>query len=188
MSYFPMCVALERRRVLCVGAGPQIEDKVARLEPFGAAIERLAALSEADLEPRPALVVVGGLERDAAAAAAGLCARGGIPVNVVDMPELCTFVFPALITRGALTVSINSGGQCPALAAQLRRRIERQLPARTDEILCWLAELRQSIRADYPYAPRAALLGRAADLALELGRPLTEAEWRGIVAELGVAR
>ena len=77
------------------------------------------------------------------------------------MPELCTFIFPALITRGALTISITTAGQSPALAARLRRRIERQIPARMDDVLSWLAELRRSIREQYPYAQRAELLGPA---------------------------
>ena len=188
LGYFPMCVELERRRVLCVGEGPQIADKLARLKPFCGAVELLPALSEADLEPRPVLVIVGGLARAEAAAAAALCTRRAIPVNVVDMPELCTFIFPALITRGALTISITTAGQSPALAARLRRRIERQIPARMDDVLSWLAELRRGIREQYPYAQRAELLGRAADMALELGRPLTEAEWQGVIAELDGAQ
>ncbi len=186
MGYFPMCVNLEGRRVLCVGAGPQIEDKLARLRPFRAALELLPALSDANLEPRPALVVIGGLARAEAAAAARLCACRGIPVNVVDAPELCTFTFPALITRGELTISINTGGRSPAAAAQLRRRIERELPERLDEILDWLTQLRAQLQATLPPAQRAALLNRAAALAFERGRPLEVVELDGVAEECGI--
>ena len=77
MGYFPICVELERRRVLCVGEGPQIADKLARLKPFCGAVELLPALSEADLEPRPVLVIVGGLARAGGGRLRRRCARAG---------------------------------------------------------------------------------------------------------------
>lgn len=49
----------------------------------------------------------------------------GLEVNVADQPQLCTFILPASLRRGDLTLSVCTGGQSPALAASLRRRLEQ---------------------------------------------------------------
>jgi uroporphyrin-III C-methyltransferase / precorrin-2 dehydrogenase / sirohydrochlorin ferrochelatase len=49
--------------------------------------------------------------------------RLGIPVNVVDVPELCTVIFGASWTEGPLTVSVSTGGGAPFMASAVRDRI-----------------------------------------------------------------
>src|SRR5262249_40890869 len=70
-------------------------------------------------------------------------ARGGIfyfvsayrtPVNVVDRPELSTFIFPAIVDRGEVVVAIGTGGASPVLARRLRELIEALLPARIGDL------------------------------------------------------
>jgi precorrin-2 dehydrogenase/sirohydrochlorin ferrochelatase len=50
----------------------------------------------------------------------------GVPLNVVDVPELCSFITPSVVRRGALQIAISTGGASPAFAARLRREIEKQ--------------------------------------------------------------
>jgi len=47
----------------------------------------------------------------------------GIPVNVVDDPELCTVIFSAVWDDGPLTVAVSTGGTAPFMAAAVRDRL-----------------------------------------------------------------
>ncbi len=47
-----------------------------------------------------------------------------IIVNVVDRPELCSFIVPSTIRRGDLCISISTGGASPALAKNIRKELE----------------------------------------------------------------
>jgi precorrin-2 dehydrogenase/sirohydrochlorin ferrochelatase len=47
-----------------------------------------------------------------------------IPINVADVPELCSFLVPSLIRRGDLQIAISTSGASPALAARLRKDLE----------------------------------------------------------------
>ncbi len=49
-----------------------------------------------------------------------------IPVNVVDDPELCTVIFPAVWRKGPLTISVTTEGAAPFMAAAVRDRIAVQ--------------------------------------------------------------
>ncbi len=177
MGYFPLCVDLSDKTVLLVGSGSQIQDKEAKLRPFGPRIIRREILSAEDLNENPALVVAGDLPWEEARKVAALCSRRNIPVNVVDAPDLCSFVFPALISEGPLTVSVSTGGEAPAAAAYLRRKIQEQLPDKTEEILLWLGQLRQRLRQECPETCAQAMKAITA-AAFSEGRVLTEEEWR----------
>ncbi|MBN1567192.1 MAG: bifunctional precorrin-2 dehydrogenase/sirohydrochlorin ferrochelatase [Acidobacteria bacterium] len=54
--------------------------------------------------------------------AATLC----IPINVVDDPDLCTVIFPAVWRQGPLTISVNTEGTAPFMAAVVRDRLSSQ--------------------------------------------------------------
>src|ERR671935_91462 len=77
--------------------------------------------------------------------------RQRIPVNVVDRPELSSFIFPAIVDRGEVVVAIGTGGASPVLARRLRELIEAMLPARIGE----LAELIGRHRRRFATVPRA---------------------------------
>lgn len=169
MNRFPLSVDLWGKRVYLIGNGEQIRKKAEKLAPFGPVLIRGDAFGEPEAECAPALVIVGDTNRAEAERIAALCQRHRIPVNVVDEPELCSFYFPALITRGDLTVSISTGGTSPAAAGCLRQKIEELLPEETEQILGWLSEHRAALKERH-------LLKAAAAAAFSLGRPLTAEE------------
>ena len=64
-------------------------------------------------------------------------------VNVVDRPELSTFIVPAVIDRGDVVVAIGTGGASPVLARRLRERIEALLPARIGDLAALMGRYRE---------------------------------------------
>lgn len=181
MSHFPLFIDLQDAPVFLVGDGPQIREKAEKLLPFRPRLHRLRTLNEADLAQAPALVVIGDLPQPEAALYSRLCRGHGIPVNVVDMPALCTFYFPAIIQREDLTVAISTAGKSPGFAACLRRKLESVIPQRAGEILDSLAALRAALRPKGPGARR--VLMAAAEQSLEKGRPLTPEETQILLTE-----
>lgn len=66
----------------------------------------------------------------------------GIPVNVVDAPELCDFTVPSIIDRGEVVAAIGSGGNAPVLIKALREKLEAIIPQRAGEFASLAGKLR----------------------------------------------
>lgn len=167
MGHFPLFLNLTNKPVLLVGRGPQTDAKQEKLLPFGPDLRRLDHLTEADLSPRPVLVLAGDLSPAESRQVSTLCQAHGIPVNVADQPNLCTFFFPALVTRGPLTIGVSTAGTSPAMAAVLRQAIETNLPDQTEEILTWANTLRGKLPAPTLKAALTAALAQNRSLTVE---------------------
>lgn len=203
MRYFPMFVDTEDREILVCGGGVHALEKLERLQSFGARmrviaeeispeVERFPGVSvekrrfqERDLDSWPVFVVAA-QDREENERIVGICRKRHVPVNAVDMQDLCDFIFPALITSESLCVGISTGGVSPAVGVELKRRIGEQIPDRVDEILMWMGELRESLRERVPEKERLRqILRRAAGEALAAGRPLCQEETAQILESLG---
>ena len=68
-----------------------------------------------------------------------------IPVNVVDQPELCTFIMPAIVDRSPIVVAISSGGRSPVLLRQIRMQLERMLPSKLGRLAAFLGRFREQV-------------------------------------------
>ena len=76
--------------------------------------------------------------------------KRGCLVNVVDDPEHSTFIMPAILQRGEMSVAVSSGGGSPALARRLRERLENIIGPEYGILTEILAELRPEIKAEFP--------------------------------------
>ena len=72
----------------------------------------------------------------------------GLLINVADTPEWCDFQVPATIRRGDLTLSVATGGRSPAVAAMVRRRLDRQFGEEYGLLTTLAALLRDQILAE----------------------------------------
>ncbi|MFT7177280.1 MAG: uroporphyrin-III C-methyltransferase/precorrin-2 dehydrogenase/sirohydrochlorin ferrochelatase, partial [Halioglobus sp.] len=69
-----------------------------------------------------------------------------ILVNVVDSPELCTFIFPSIVDRSPLLIAISSSGRSPVLARLLRRKIEAMVPAAYGQLAEFAGRMRDVVK------------------------------------------
>ena len=72
-----------------------------------------------------------------------LAKRFHVLCNVVDVPDLCDFFYPAVVRRGDLQIAISTAGQSPSLAQKIRQQLEKQFgPA----YAAWVTELGETRR------------------------------------------
>lgn len=193
MAYFPFFVDLEGQRGLIVGGGTVALRKAEKLLPYGPAltvvapepVSELAALpvelTRREFQPedldRADFVIAATDNEEENHRISALCQERKIPVNVVDDKEACSFLFPALVRRGNLSVGVSTGGSSPTAAIWLKEQIEGLLPEQTEEILTWLEAQRPLLKERLPnQRARAACFARLFAACLALGRPLTEQE------------
>jgi uroporphyrin-III C-methyltransferase/precorrin-2 dehydrogenase/sirohydrochlorin ferrochelatase len=75
----------------------------------------------------------------------------GIPVNVVDSPDLCTFIFPSIVDRSPLIIAISSSGRSPVLARLIRRKIEALIPAAYGKLAEFAGQARALVKGEIPH-------------------------------------
>jgi uroporphyrin-III C-methyltransferase / precorrin-2 dehydrogenase / sirohydrochlorin ferrochelatase len=76
--------------------------------------------------------------------------RLSILVNVVDAPELCSFIFPSIVDRDPLLIAISSSGRSPVLARILRRKIEALVPAAYGRLAAFAGRMRHLVKEHLP--------------------------------------
>ena len=149
MDYLPVFLDVRGRTALVVGGGKVALRKAELLVQAGALprvvapaiLPALAELAErhggsceavpfapGHLEGAALVIVATGVSGVDAAVHREAGARG-VPVNVADRPELCTFILPAVVDRSPVIVAFSTGGRVPVLARSLRARLEAMLPA-----------------------------------------------------------
>jgi uroporphyrin-III C-methyltransferase/precorrin-2 dehydrogenase/sirohydrochlorin ferrochelatase len=171
MQQFPIFLELRGRVALVLGTGEVAERKAEPLRQAGAEIRQAAAFSP-DLLEDVAFACGADAPLAELEALSAACRARGIPVNVVDRPELCTALMPAIIDRAPMTIAVSTGGAAPVLARQVRQRIEAVLPPGIGRVAAMAERFKAAVRRRLPdlVARRRfldmALSGPAAELAM----------------------
>jgi len=166
-SLFPIFLKLEGQRCLVVGAGDVAESKIAGLLEAAAKVivvapeatpqvQSWAAAGQIEWLARPCeptdldgmfLVVAATFSPELHEQIHAEARRRGVLCNVVDVPELCDFYYPAVARRGALQIAVSTSGQSPALAQRLRKELEEQFGPEYEAWLQQLGEEREKLFA-----------------------------------------
>lgn len=166
MDYFPVFLRLQGRVCVLVGGGEVGARKAAVLLDARASVRvvapeacpALVALADAgklvwhrrayaSQDLQGAALVIAATDDRALNAQVSREAQGtGLPVNVVDDPDLCSFIVPALLDRRPVLVAISTGGASPALARHLRARLAAAVPEGAGPLAALLAQARSRVR------------------------------------------
>jgi precorrin-2 dehydrogenase len=165
-QYYMACLDLAGRDVLVVGGGRVALEKVDGLVASGALVTVVAPQVEPELAQRAVqLVRRGFLEADVAGRFFVVAATSNPSVNrrvfraaearrvfcnVVDTPELCSVILPAVHREGPIAVAVSTGGASPALAQRLRDEIARVVRPEHAALAQTLRDLRPWARSHLP--------------------------------------
>jgi uroporphyrin-III C-methyltransferase/precorrin-2 dehydrogenase/sirohydrochlorin ferrochelatase len=170
MRTFPIFINVERKPPLVAGGGELaavkarlllkraeiVEIAAVELGPELVELERAGRVALLPARPgidqirgRPLVIAATGDDDEDARVAATARALG-VPVNVPDKPALCSFVMPAIVDRGEVTVAIGTEGASPVLAQRLRAWLERELHPRLDALARLAGEFREAVAEKLP--------------------------------------
>jgi uroporphyrin-III C-methyltransferase/precorrin-2 dehydrogenase/sirohydrochlorin ferrochelatase len=170
MKYLPIFYDLSVRPCLVVGAGEIAARKVRQLRKAEARVtviapdicEELQGLVDnkeihyiaerfsAEILHDKMLVIAATNDEEVNRQVSELAKAKNIPVNVVDNPDLCSFIMPSIVDRDPVQIAISTGGASPVLARLLRARLETLIPASYGRLAQLMGKFRQHVRQRYP--------------------------------------
>ena len=202
MMTLPLVLRGDARPFVIIGGGPVAARKAATLVQAGASvavispkvttdIQKLADDGRIQLELRPAstdesfpagsFVVLASNDGDLNEALAAVARNAGCLVCRSDKTQDNDFIFPAVIDRSPLMISVSTSGSAPALTRHVRQRLEAFLPQDYGRLAAYAETLRNKVKALIPSADRAAfwrrwLNSRAPEMILARQAERAEAE------------
>ncbi len=167
-NYYPVFVDLRGQKCLVVGGGEVASRKVKQLLKCRAAVSVVSPAvvsylhevaeigwitwlrEEYNSRYLDGAVLVIGATSDAGVNSliARDCRNRNILVNIVDIPELCSFIVPSVVSRGPLSIAISTEGKSPAFARQVREELEEQFTETHGAFLSFLGGLRAYIQEE----------------------------------------
>jgi siroheme synthase-like protein len=164
--YYMACLDLDGRSCLVLGGGAVALEKARGLLECGARVTVVAPQVRAELADLDVELVRRGYRTTdldgrflvvAATSISSLNRRvyadaeaRSLLCNVVDVPELCSFILPAVLRRDPIAVAVSTGGASPALAQRLRDDIAAVVRPEHAELAERLRELRPWAKAHLP--------------------------------------
>ncbi len=166
MEFLPIYYDLRGRHCVVVGGGEVAARKIALLLSAGARIsvfdpmpgETLAKLAgegkvahraepfRPDALHNSVLAIAATDDPDVNRQVYDAAVARNIPVNVVDQPELCTFIMPSIIDRSPVVVAVSTGGASPVLARFIRARLESLIPVGYGRMAKLMASFRDKVK------------------------------------------
>lgn len=201
MNFLPVFLDVRGQSCLVVGGGDAAARKTALLLRSGARVTvqalELCAAFDADLAAGRVMqrakefrdediagfvLAIAASGDDAVNRTVAAAARTRhIPVNVVDVPELCSFIVPSIVDRAPLIVAVSSGGASPVLARLLRARLESLIPAGYGRLAALVGAFRERVKQHVKAQERRRFWERV------LQGPIAELVFSGREAEAGKA-
>ena len=135
-------------RVLCIA--PQCCDGVGRLVDSNK-IDYVARDFEDEDINAQVLIVSATDDTNLNQRVSALASAANIPVNVVDSPELCTFVMPSIVDRSPIVIAISSAGSAPVLARLIRAKLESSIPHAYGKLAKLAGEFRSQVKAKFSH-------------------------------------
>ena len=166
MDSLPIFLNIKQRDCLVVGGGQVAARKVALLKKAGSSItvispglcDDLSAMAaantithiernfeDADISNQ-AIIIASTDDREVNERISAIAHEKGIPVNVVDNPDLCSFLMPSIIDRSPVQIAISTGGASPVLARLLRGRLESSIPSACGRLASLVEEYRDAVK------------------------------------------
>jgi uroporphyrin-III C-methyltransferase/precorrin-2 dehydrogenase/sirohydrochlorin ferrochelatase len=166
MQHLPIFLEIRDRLCVIVGAGPIATRKAALLLRAGGRIKAVApqacaemrslserdeveflarAFTERDLEGAH-LVIAATDDAAINRRVAALAKAARIPVNVVDDPQVGSFIMPSIIDRSPVIAAVSTGGASPVLARLIRTRLESLIPAGYGHLAALVSRFRDQVK------------------------------------------
>jgi siroheme synthase-like protein len=165
-DYYPVYLNLKGRRCVVFGGGAVAEEKITKLLSSGAIISVISPDATPDIR---SLADQGKVEwqprkyqpGDLGGAFMGIAAtnkrevnrcifheaeQSGTLLNVVDDPVFCSFIAPAVVKRGEVTLAISTGGASPALARKLRESLEDSPALEWADLASVMSRVRREVK------------------------------------------
>ena len=170
MNYLPIFVQIKQRPCLVVGGGSIAARKVALLRKAEGAVtvvspELCSELSELAAEGKIqhkaktfsaedmadcVLVIAATNQGDVNQQVSALAHEKKLPVNVVDNPDLCSFIMPSMIDRYPVQIAISTGGTSHVLARLIRTKLEGMIPAAYGKLGALAESFRDKVKTAFP--------------------------------------
>ena len=171
MKYFPLNIELNKKSVLLIGGGEIAERKLDLLVKADACLtvvspsftDYLLTFEKKENitfvhseynssfidEGEYSFIIAATNDEDINKQIAKDANARNILVNVVDRPEICDFIFPSILERGPITVSVSTGGASPVLARMLRTKLETLIPGGYGKLAKIVSENRVLVRKKF---------------------------------------
>ncbi|HEY2092599.1 MAG TPA: bifunctional precorrin-2 dehydrogenase/sirohydrochlorin ferrochelatase [Thermoanaerobaculia bacterium] len=168
--YYPIFLDIENRNVVIIGGGEVCTRKAETVMRYGAKVTIVSPEVTSELEEwerkgqltihrkryettdiEDAHIVIASTDDMAVNERVAADARAlRIPVNVVDVTNLCEFIVPAIVEKDGIQIAISTAGKSPALARTLKEDLNRTVGPEYAEINDLLGSLRDSAKATLP--------------------------------------